>query len=369
MMKIPFLTAILISAALAAESPKRNENTVVLDANSIQNLGIETASAEESAFETTVPVLGEIEHTCESHSVLSSRIPGRIIEVLAHKGDFVKKGNVLLRVESRQPGNPPPTIELAAPADGLVTESMGHLGAPVEPDHMLMEILDLKKVWVVAHIPQHRAALLKTGLKARIRIPALGTGEQESTFLQLGTGDESRPSTVDAIFELANPEAKLRPGMRAEVSLITHKRENVLAIPREALQGDRSNRFVFIKDYELKNAFVRVSVTIGEINHDRVEITSGLFPGDEVVLKGAYALSFAGKGSASLKEALDAAHGHPHNEDGTEKTAEEIAATGHDHEHSHEHDSGNPLVLFLAITCGILLVMVSILLFRNRSKV
>jgi hypothetical protein len=143
----------------------------------------------------------------------------------------------------------------------------------------------------------------------------------------------------------------------------------VLAIPREALQGDRSNRFVFIKDYELKNAFVRVSVTIGEINHDRVEITSGLFPGDEVVLKGAYALSFAGKGSASLKEALDAAHGHPHNEDGTEKTAEEIAATGHDHEHSHEHDSGNPLVLFLAITCGILLVMVSILLFRNRSKV
>ena len=367
-MKILFLTAILISTAFAAEAPPRNENTVVLDAIGVHNLGIETVSAEESTFESTLPVLGEIEHTCESHSVLSSRIAGRIVEVLAHKGDFVKKGDVLLRVESRQLGDPPPTIDLTAPADGLVTDSQGHLGAPVEPDHMLMEILDLKKVWVVAQIPQHQAALLKTGLTARIRIPALGMGEQESTFLQLGTGDESRPSTVDAIFEIANPETKLRPGMRAEVSLIANKRENVLSIAREALQGDRANRFVFIKDYELKNAFVRIPVTIGEINHDRVEITSGLFPGDEVVLKGAYALSFAGKGSASLKEALDAAHGHPHNEDGTEKSAEEIDASGHGHDHAHDHENVVPLVMYLAIACGILLVLLLILLFRNRSK-
>jgi cobalt-zinc-cadmium efflux system membrane fusion protein len=367
-MKILFLTVILVGAAFAAEAPTRNENTVVLDAIGIQNLGIETVSAEESTFESTLTALGEIEHTCESHSVLSSRIAGKIVEVLAHKGDFIKKGDVLLRVESRQLGDPPPTIDLTAPADGLVTDSRGHLGAPVEPDHMLMEIIDLKKVWVVSQIPQHQAAWLKTGLTARIRIPALGTGEQESTFLRLGTGDESRPSSVDAIFELANPETKLRPGMRAEVSLITNKRDHVLSIPREALQGDRSNRFVFIKDYELKNAFVRIPVTIGEINHDRVEITSGLFPGDEVVLKGAYALSFAGKGSASLKEALDAAHGHPHNEDGTEMSAEEIAASSHDHDHIHDHENADPLVIFLAIACGMLLVLVSILLFRNRSK-
>ena len=109
-------------------------------------------------------------------------------------------------------------------------------------------------------------------------------------------------------------------------------------------------------------------MTIGEINHDRVEITSGLFPGDEVVLKGAYALSFAGKGSASLKEALDAAHGHPHNEDGTEKSAEEIAASGHGHDHAHDHENVVPLVMYLAIACGILLVLLLILLFRNRSK-
>ncbi|MGL5018060.1 MAG: hypothetical protein ACRDBP_08005, partial [Luteolibacter sp.] len=135
---------------------------------------------------------------------------------------------------------------------------------------------------------------------------------------------------------------------------------------------DRSNRFVFIKDYELENAFVRVPVTVGEIAGDRVEILSGLLPGDEVVLKGAYALSFAGKGSASLKEALDAAHGHPHNEDGSEMSAEEIAATsgdGHAHQ-DHGHGPSNLLVIFLSIACGVLLLLLlaSPLFFRARAK-
>ncbi len=319
-------------------------------------------------------MLGEIEHTCESHSVLASRIAGRIIEVGIHKGEFAKKGDVLLRIESRQPGDPPPVIELKAPADGLVIRSDGHLGAPVEPDKGLMEILDLTTVWAVARVPQHQAALLKEGLAARVRIPAVGKEEHESKFLRLGTGEETRPATVDAIFELPNPGSKLRPGMRAEISLIAANRENVFSIPRDALQGDRSNRFVFIKDYELENAFVRVPVTVGEISGDRVEISAGLLPGDEVVLKGSYALSFAGKGSASLKEALDAAHGHPHNEDGTEMSKEEIAAAGagggaHDHDHAHS-GGGGPLVLFLAIACGVLFVLLlaSPFVFRTRSK-
>jgi multidrug efflux pump subunit AcrA (membrane-fusion protein) len=368
-MKILSLTAILLASAFAA-SPPRNENTIVLDEIGVKNLGIETVAAEESNFESTIPVLGEIEHTCESHSILSSRIPGKIIEAVVHKGDFVKKGDVMLRIESRQPGDPPPVIELKAPADGLIIRSDGHLGAPVEPDKELIEILDLTTVWAVARVPQHQAALLKEGLTARIRIPALGTKEIVSTFLQLQTNEEPNPSTVDAIFELPNPEAKLRPGMRAELSLIASKRENVLSVPRAALQGDRSNRFVFIKDYELKNAFVRVPVIVGEITDERVEISSGLFPGDEVVVKGAYALSFAGKGNTSLKEALDAAHDHPHNEDGTEMTAEEIAASGGDHGHDHGHSGISPLVIFLTLTSGLLLILLVIasLNLRARSK-
>ncbi len=365
------IICLALAAAAVAQDPPRNENTVVLDEVGVQNLGIETVAAEESAFETTIPVLGEIDHTCESHSVLSSRIAGRIIEVGIHEGEFAEKGDVLLRIQSRQPGNPPPVIELKAPASGLVIRSEGHLGAPVEPNETIMEILDLTSVWAVARVPEHRAALLEDGLTARVRVPAIG-GEFESEFFRLGVGEEDMPSTVEGIFPLPNPGSKLRPGMRAELSLVASTRGNVLSVPREALQGDRSNRFVFIKDYELENSFVRLPVTVGEISDDRVEITAGLFPGDEVVVKGAYALSFAGKGSASLKEALDAAHGHPHNEDGSEMTAEQLAAAGGDGgDHGHESSQdggGGPFVIFLAIACGVLFVLLLLSSLRRKSQ-
>jgi multidrug efflux pump subunit AcrA (membrane-fusion protein) len=374
-MKLSHLALIAAFAlpAVAAETKPRDENTVLLDAAGVTNLGIKTAPAEEAAFERTILVLGEIEHTCESHSVLSSRVAGRITEVLVHKGDFAKPGEVIARMESRQPGTPPPVIELKAPGGGLVVRSDVHLGAPVEPDRELMEILDLTRVWVNAKVPQHQASILAPGVTARVRVPALGNDEFVAEYLQPGVAADAAKGTIDAIFGLANPGNRLRPGMRAELSIIASKRDAVLSIPREALQGDRSNRFVFIKDYELENAFVRVPVVVGETGDERVEISSGLFPGDEVVTRGAYALSFAGKGSASLKEALDAAHGHPHNEDGTEMSAEEIAAAnagGGAHDHDHGHDSGGRLVLFLSIACGILflLLLASPLVFRGRSN-
>jgi len=370
--KIPItiITFLSVLPVIAMEGPPRNENTVVLDETGIQNLGIETVSVEESDFEQTLFVLGEIDHTCESHAVLASRIPGRIVDVLAHKGDFVIKDEIVARLESRQPGNPPPVLELRAPGGGLVIESQTHLGAPVEPDMDLMTILDLTTVWAVAKVPQNQAALLTKGLAARVSVPAAGKESYQAEFLQIGVEADAAKGTIDAVFSLSNPGNTLRPGMRAEISLISSKRDDVLAIPRAALQGDHSNRFVFIKDYELENAFVRIPVVVGDVSRDQVEIISGLMPGDEVVTRGSYALSFAGKGNASLKEALDAAHGHPHNEDGTEMTAEEIAAAENQGGHGQHHGHGSDLtmVIVLSITCGVLFLLLIATPFALRAR-
>jgi len=366
-MKIIFPLALTLAlpSAFAANAAPRNESTIVLDENAVKNLEIQTVEAQESDFDRTLFALGEVEHTGESHSVLSSRAAGRINEVIFHKGDFVTKGDVIARIESRHAGNPPPVIELKAPASGLVTNSQAHLGAPVEPDATLMEILDLSKVWITAKIPQNEASILNEGLTAKIRVPAIGNKELTAKFLRLGVGADAQKGTIDAVFALPNPGNPLRPGMRAELLLIASQRDAVLSIPRKALQGDRSNRFVFIKDYEIANSFVRVPVLTGDQNHERVEITSGLYPGDEVVTHGAYALSFAGKGNASLKEALDAAHGHPHNEDGTEMTKEQIATAKNSESHSH---SSSALVTVLSISCALLFVAVLAMAFIIRKR-
>ncbi len=327
----------------------------MLDEAGVRSLGIETVEAAEITFEETVFALGRIEEIPDNHAVLSSRIPGRIVGLEIREGDMVAQGQTLARVESRQPGDPPPTIELKSPISGLVVESHVRLGEPVEPEKELLDISDLTNVHAIARVPEHQASKLPPGTTAIIRISALGDQPLEGKLVRFGTTADRERATIDAIFLVKNPGNRLRSGMRAEFEILTSRSENVLTIPKEAVQGDPSNRHVFLKDFNVPNAFLRSPVRTGRTNGSQVEILSGVFPGDLVVTRGSYALGFVGSSSGvSLKEALDAAHGHEHNEDGSEMTAEQKAGkgggggdhAGHSHgegeDHDHDHGEADP---------------------------
>jgi hypothetical protein len=189
----------------------------------------------------------------------------------------------------------------------------------------------------------------------------------EAKLAHIAVEADETTGVIEAAFHVANPEKLLRPGMKAEFSIVVSQRESVMSIPRSAVQGDPAQRFVYVKDFELKNAFVKAPVTLGAQNDRYVEVVSGLLPGDEVVTRGAYALAFAGKGSVSLKEALDAAHGHAHNEDGTEMTKEQAAHADHDHDHEAAHTEWNTLTIFFASTSGLLLVLLMLTGFKRRE--
>lgn len=342
-------------------------DTIVLDATGVKNLRIETIEAEESDFEETVFALGRIAEIPENHAVLSSRISGRVIGLEAQEGDTVIAGQVLVRVESRQPGNPPPVIDLKSPISGLLVSSHIRLGEPVEPDKELLDISDLNEVLAIARVPENQASNLKRGSKAHIRVSALGDQPLEGEMLRFGTSADIESGTIDAIFKVTNPGLRMRPDMRAEFSIVLSQRSSVLSVPRSALQGDASKRFLYVKHFDLPNAFIKTPVQVGEMNDRYVEILSGLFPADEVVTRGAYSLSFAGGGSVSLKEALDAAHGHEHAADGSELKPGEHTATGHDDEHDHEHEEASPLWKYTSGVLFVLLLAALFTLFRSNT--
>jgi len=365
------LIALLVPACLlrAAGDPKRVANTVILDESSLKNLGIETVEAEEIAFEESIFSLGRIEVLPGKKAVVSSRIPGRVFSVLALPDQEVDEGEELMWVESRQPGDPPPTVMLAAPMAGLIAKVNVAVGQPISPDQTLIEIVDLSVVEAAAHVPEHLAGKLKKGLKARIRVPGFPDQVFEADLAHLGAYGNADSGTLEAAFHVQNPDRLLRPEMRAEFNIVVGTREGVMSIPREAVQGDAGGRFVFIKDYELENAFVKTAVRLGAENAEFVEVLSGLLPGDEVVTKGGYSLTFAGKGSVSLREALDAAHGHPHNDDGTEMTKEQLAGQTGDHDHDHPETSDwNTKTIFFASTTALLLLLILINGFVKRTS-
>ena len=300
-------------------------NTIILDENGVRNLRIETHLVEETTFEETVFALGQIKVYPGRRAVISSRIPGRALEVFIKNDHSIKMGETAILVESRQPGNPPPTIALPSPISGLVSETHVVPGEPIDPDKVLAEVLDLTEVYAIASVPQHLAGRLRIGETARISVPAVPGRTFDANLEHLGVMADASNDTVEGAFHVNNPDLLLRPGMRAEFSIVVEKKEGMYSIPRSALQSDTTNRFVYVRDFDIPNAFVKTPVVVGRISERSAEIVSGLLPADEVVTRGAYSLAFAGGGTMSLKEALDAAHGHEHAEDGSELTPQSKA--------------------------------------------
>jgi len=359
---------LILLAVLSNARAATNADTIVLDETGVKNLRIETVEAEETTFEQTVFALGSIAEIPERHGVLSSRISGRVIGLEAQEGDTVKADQVLVRVESRQPGSPPPIIELKSPIGGLVVESHIRLGEPVEPDKELLDISDLTEVLAIARVPESQAAKLKPGSKAHIRVAALGDQPLDGEMLRFGTSADRESGTIDAIFKVANPGLRMRPDMRAEFSIVLSQRPNVIGIPRSALQGEASKRFVYVKHFDLANAFIKTPVQVGEMNDRFVEIISGLLPADEVVTRGAYSLSFAGGGSVSLKEALDAAHGHEHAEDGGELTPEKKAEMAAAKNGGKAAASGGGSKIWMYVSGGLFLLLLASLFTKTRAS-
>lgn len=365
-----FFLLLLIPAVLTAAEPS---GIVLLQEAGVKNLGIEIVTVEEADFEETAFALGRIEAIPAKSGAVSSRISGRLVDLPVSVGDSVDAGQTVAKVESRQPGDPPPVIPLTAPLKGMVMQAATRLGDPVEPDKALLEITDLSEVHAIASVPEHQAGAMKPGTKARIKVAALGDKEFAGELLRFGTAADAESGTIDAIFKLANPELLLRPGMRAEFAIVLAVREGLLSVPREAIQGTPANRHVYVKHPKIPHAFEKAPVQTGKTSGDRVEIIDGLFPGDEVVTRGSYSLGYAGGGGGvSIKEAMDAAHGHKHNEDGSEMTPEQQAAEaakgkGDGHEHDHEGKGPGMRELFFMISTGVLAVLLVITAMGKRK--
>lgn len=358
----------LTAFGLAADD--RESSTVILDEAGVKNLRLETVMVEERNFNTTVFAVGRVEEIPSNKHSISSRIPGRAVEVSAFIGDQVKKGQTIVKVESRQPGNPPPTIELKALRDGLVVESHILQGQPVEPDTEMLDISDRTNMWAIAQIPEQLASGIAPGTEAQITFPALGGEPITAELLRFGVQADRMAGAVEGVFMVPNPGNKLLPGMRAEFEITVNTRPNVLAVPEESLQGDPAARVVYVKDFELPNAFVRAPVVTGDKGDGWVEVKSGLFAGDEVVTRGSYSLGFVGEGSGmSLKEALDAAHGHEHASDGSELAEGAETEDAPDHGHDHAGEGAAPRwLLYYAIGCSLLILVLTQQVWNQKRK-
>ena len=99
--------------------------------------------------------------------------------------------------------------------------------------------------------------------------------------------------TYQVIIGIDNKDLKLKPGMTANVDIITAQKQNVLLVPNKALRFYTTDEKGEVKRYKDKGVWilkdkkpVRINVTTGVSDDDKTEISSReIKAGDEVILE------------------------------------------------------------------------------------
>jgi hypothetical protein len=157
--------------------------------------------------------------------------------------------------------------------------------AGVDP-HLLGKAADGATV-VVADVPEARLGLVEQGQACQARFYGFPGKVFDGRVASLAPTITKESRTLRILFDLADPENRLKPGMFADVGLGTDARETLLAPADGVLHVGRS-------DYLLAGAGEEgwrvTEVRVGELHGGRVEVLQGVKAGDRVIGKGAILL-------------------------------------------------------------------------------
>jgi membrane fusion protein, heavy metal efflux system len=120
---------------------------------------------------------------------------------------------------------------------------------------------------------------------------------------------ERDTGTLRVFVHTENPEGKLLPGMRAQLTFVIEETDAAVVVPRSAVLGEAGDLFVYRQIMTAPFAYERTPVVVGNRDDRYIEIIEGVLPGDRVVTHGNYQLQYVGGGGA---QKIEDDHGHSH---------------------------------------------------------
>jgi cobalt-zinc-cadmium efflux system membrane fusion protein len=178
-------------------------------------------------------------------------------------------------------------LVLKAPISGTVTEVRASRGAAVEPSgEPLVEIGDPHEIWIVADVAGRDLPLIVDGLPATVELDA-PAGTRTAHVVSIGPIVSDALRTVAVRLALDAPAAGLRPGTFGRVRIVTSVHGTTLPSEAVLIKGGKDT-IVYVATGD--DTFERRTVVVGRPVEGRVQVLSGLAPGDRVVVEGALLL-------------------------------------------------------------------------------
>lgn len=179
---------------------------------------------------------------------------------------------------------------LYATTDALVGKRSVNPGMIAMPNISSITLVKISKVFAKVAVPEDEISSIKTGDKAMVTIGALGSREYSGTVEEVGVIADPLAHTYKIKIAIANSDWKIKPGMICKVTIENPQVRQGLLAPSHAVMVDESGKnFVYVVDSATSRA-TRKYVQIGNLLADGLEITAGLNRDDQLVVSGQHKL-------------------------------------------------------------------------------
>lgn len=336
--KSPFMDMMLVPVYAAGQA---DQGTIIVSPRIQQNLGVRTAVVTDGTLSPQVSAVGSIAFNERDQATVQARATGYVERLHVRATlDRVRKGQPLLdlyvpdwvaaqeeflavkrmqgsnleslvdgaRQRMRQAGmsdeqirqveasgKSQARITITAPLGGVVVELMAREGMTVMAGTTLFRINGLSTVWANAEVPESQAALVRPGAKVQASSPAAPGVTFDGKVQAILPEVNSATRTLKARLELANPGARLVPGMFVSMQFMGMQAQKSLLVPTEAVIQTGKRTVVILA--EENGRFSPVDVQTGLESGGQTEIKRGLQAGQRVVVSSQFLID----SEASLK--------------------------------------------------------------------
>jgi len=171
-----------------------------------------------------------------------------------------------------------------APTAGVLNDLLVEEGEFVDTGNPVAQIVDTDTVKVVVEIPERDIAFFAIGEKADIFVETKGQPRSlTGTISFISELADSRTRTTRTEITLDNRQRLLRSGQIVHVNLTRQILKDAVLIPLLAVIPMEGSKAVYVVN---SSQAKRREVEIGIIRGDQVQITSGLEPGDNLIIAG-----------------------------------------------------------------------------------
>ncbi|WP_300728609.1 efflux RND transporter periplasmic adaptor subunit [uncultured Rikenella sp.] len=188
-------------------------------------------------------------------------------------------------------------LAVPVPMNGYLKSRLVGQGEYVSVGQPIAVVGRNRRLQLRADLPEHAFRSLSAIRSAHFRTAYDDTVRRLADLdgRLISTGQAADGAYIPLVFEFENP-GDLLPGSFVDVYLLARPREEAITVPLSALTEEQGLRFVYLQLED--EVFKKQEVKVGQNDGSRVEILSGLEPGDRVVTRGAYQVKLAGASAA-----------------------------------------------------------------------